>query len=171
MALEEVMRDEQKAALESLRQRGWQVRLHDRPKLLPQEIQRRYPWLPAEIREFMEATADVISPDDKAWFVTTSDLLGRDGSAYAWNEWELDSLAAAVDDADWQGTIRAFWERHMPVMMSLKSCYAYFAVRMEDLAVVHGEEPEYEETSDFAPSFSAFLRMVQDSDPRLSLWV
>jgi hypothetical protein len=55
--------------------------------------------------------------------------------------------------------------------MSVKSGYAYFAVRMADMCVVRGDEPEFEETVVVASSFPGFLNLLADLDPNLSIWI
>jgi hypothetical protein len=168
-----VMKAEYKETLDALARRGWNVRPRPTPKPLPEEISARYPWMPADVLEFMEETEAVDSPDDKAWFLTSIHFSGESGAAYAWNEWERDSLAAAAedDDEEWQRRIIRHWDQHFSVMFSVKSGYAYFAIRQHDLAIVGGEEPEYEESSKVADSFAQFLQMIRSVDPGLGRWV
>jgi hypothetical protein len=166
------MKQAYKGMLEELRRRNWKVRLRKKPTPLPDDITARYPWIPSHIREFMEETDAVESPDDKSWFLTSADFSGESQAAFSWNQWELDSLDAAEDDSELQAEIRSFWAEHFPILMSVKSGYAYFAIRRQDLAIVQGEEPEYEESvDDVTDSFSEFMQMVALGDPRLERWI
>ncbi|MCM1100467.1 MAG: hypothetical protein NC079_01780 [Clostridium sp.] len=84
--------------------------------------------------------------------------------AFQWNEFEMMSLQAAVDedDEEWQKDIRAFWDKHLPICLSVRDGYSYYAIRINDGHVVCGYEPEFEETTDMADSFYGFAEMVSD---------
>ena len=55
------------------------------------------------------------------------------------------SLDVAGADEAWRSRIRAFWDTHFPVMHSVKTDYAYFAIEKDTHRVVHGLEPDYED--------------------------
>lgn len=167
------MRKQYKNVLDDLASKGWDVRLRSIPLALPDSVRLRYDWIPNDVRQFVEEIDTVVSPDDKAWFVTSTEVSGENGSAFSWNQWELDSLEAAGHDIPRQDRIRAFWDQHFPVMMSVKDGYAYFAIRKQDLAIVCGEEPEYEETTETgrSKSFATFLKKVASGDSQLSRWI
>jgi hypothetical protein len=165
------MNHECKTLLEKLSAKGWDVRLSAHPRAFPEDVKSRYYWIPAIVQEFFEGTEAVVAPDQKSWFLTSAQLYGVSGWAFSWNQWELDSLEAAGNDLRWQEEIRRFWDRHFPVFMSVKSGYAYFAIRQEDLAIVWGEEPEYEETTHLADSFATMLAIIESGDPRLSFLI
>jgi hypothetical protein len=86
--------------------------------------------------------AMVCSPDEKAWLLTEADFAGTSGSAYAWNEWEQQSLEAAGSDEAWKATIVSFWDDHLSILFSTRSGYAFFALEKDGLGVVYGEKPE-----------------------------
>ncbi|EHT9927417.1 SMI1/KNR4 family protein, partial [Listeria monocytogenes] len=46
---------------------------------------------------------------------------------------------------------------HLPIMMSVGGCYEYYAIALNDENVVHGSEPEFEESLVVADSFADFL--------------
>ena len=81
------------------------------------------------------------------------------------------SLAAAGSDSRLRRAIRTFWDGHFPVMSSLKSGYAYFAIREQGSILVRGEEPEYQYTTVVADSFTGFLELIGSNDPRLARWI
>ena len=103
-----------------------------------------------------------MSPGETTWFLCLDDFERQDEDSFRWNEWELISLQAAIDDQDteWQSSIKAFWDNHLPICLSVKGGYGYYAIRLSDGAVVHGTEPEFEETREAAPSFGQFLEMI-----------
>ena len=165
------MTEEFSALADYLQRTGWSVRMCPGPAALPANVASRFDWIPSELREFIEAAGTVVSPDERSWFVTSGVLSGTGGLAFAWNEWELLSLAAAEGDEEWRQQIRDFWDRHFPLIMSVKSGYAFFAVRAQDRSIVCGEEPEFEETTVVAASVSDFLTVLRFGDMRLSRWV
>ncbi|HAA6465519.1 TPA_asm: hypothetical protein GFZ78_01130 [Listeria monocytogenes] len=46
-------------------------------------------------------------------------------------------------------------------MMSVGGCYEYYAITLKDGSVVHGSEPEFEESSIVAESFADFLLKIK----------
>ncbi|EDJ0212292.1 hypothetical protein GD462_01710 [Listeria monocytogenes] len=46
-------------------------------------------------------------------------------------------------------------------MMSVGGCYEYYAITLNDGSVVHGSEPEFEESSIVAESFADFLLKIE----------
>ncbi|WP_394847464.1 hypothetical protein LZC95_08360 [Pendulispora brunnea] len=144
------------------------------PQGLPLAITARYKWLPPDVAALMESLEEVASPDDKSWLLTVNDFSGASPSAYAWNEWEVQSLAgaAAADQDQGRATrIENFWAQHFPIVMSLKSGYAYFAIESESLEIVVGEEPEFEEVSKVASNISDFLEMILRQDLKIARWI
>ena len=87
-------------------------------------------------------------------------LRGQTDSAFRWNEWELLSLEAAGDDAAWRAEILAFWDAHLPIVLSVAEGYAYYALSLPDGAVIQGSEPEFEDCRTAAPSFRDFMGQV-----------
>ena len=147
----------------ALRQQGWTVSGEDAaPRQLPLCVSGRYHNPPAEWVEFLSCVRSCVSPGETTWFLCLDDFERQDEDSFRWNEWELISLQAAMDDQDteWQSSIKAFWDNHLPICLSVKGGYGYYAIRLSDGAVVHGTEPEFEETREAAPSFGQFLEMI-----------
>jgi hypothetical protein len=167
------MNTEVESQLRTLRAAGWRVeRVADgRRHSLPAEIVQRYPWIPPEFREFAEQTKAAVSADEKAWLLTAADFAGESDAAFAWNEWERQSLDATDGDATLAEHIRLFWDEHLPILMSVKSGYAYFAIERTTLRVVCGEEPEYEQPSPLASSFAELLGLLAVRDAKLDRWI
>ena len=105
--------------VDALRSSGWRVELLASPAPLPEALVERYPWVPAEFRDLAESVKCLCGPDDKAWVLTSADYAGTSDSAYAWNEWERQSLEAAGSDEDWSQRIEEFWDSHLPILLSL----------------------------------------------------
>ncbi len=157
--------------VERLKHHGWDVRILEEALPIPADVKQRFPWLAPDVQSFLENIERAVSPDAKAWFVSTREMIGQSDSAFSWDEWERQSLYAAGADEALRARIREFWDSHFPVMLSVKSDYAYFAIEKDTLRVVHGEEPEYEETSVIADSFSEFLESVASGAEKLRAWL
>ena len=81
--------------------------------------------------------------------------------AFKWNEFEELSLEVA-DDEEWKKDIKQWWDKKVPIIMSVKDGYTFFAIDLENNSgeIVRGEEPEFEEVEVVANSFFEFLDMV-----------
>lgn len=122
---------------------------------LPTPLVSRYNDLPADYRALMSAIDGCVSPDEKTWFVTPSAVKGS--GAFRWNEFELMSMDAADGDDRWKDEIRTYWNEHIPVVMSVRSGYAYLAVNVASGDVVIGYEPAFEEGSVVYDSIAAMI--------------
>jgi hypothetical protein len=140
------------------------VKLADAPVPLPAAINTRYPAIPPSVRSFLEHLEQCERADEKVWFLTPADYAGSGGPAFAWNEWETlereDADAATDDD------IRAFWNAHLPVLLSVQGDYAYLAVCVDKASanygcVVQGYAPEFRETSTVCRSFDELLEQIK----------
>jgi hypothetical protein len=150
---------------------GWRVEFHPHPRALPTDFLKRYHWLPEDHRDLIEAASVVLGPDERAWLLTVNDFSMQSDCAFAWNEWERQSLDAADGDDVSKQRIRSFWDDHLPVLMSVKSGYAYFAIERTSLRVVRGDEPEYEVAVPLASSFLEMLQRIVRRDPELDVWI
>jgi len=149
--------------LEQLKAAGWKLELDREPCELPQAVRGRYRSLPSVIAVFLINLRVLSNQAESAWFLTGGDYAGRSGSAFRWNEFELVSLEAAEDDTEWQSQIKHFWDRHFPIFLSVKAGYAYFAVQLDGPnpgCIVHGMEPEFEETTIASQSLGEFLGLL-----------
>jgi hypothetical protein len=160
--------DEQVTALE---RSGFRVKRANSPLTLPRAVQKRFEWVPSDLQRFTEAHVEICSADEKAWFVTEAEFAGRAASAFAWDEFERLSRTAARGDEAILASVKAFWNVHFPLMLSVKSGYAYFALERASMKVVVGEEPEFEEASVIAESFDDFLVMLTSGAEALAHWV
>jgi hypothetical protein len=162
------MDSEYAAALRALEQAGWQIIRSEKRLTLPLNIQSRYDWVPSSHRGLIEEVELAHSPDDAAWLVTAADLAGTSGTTFRWNEWEKQSLRAAREDESWRRHITQFWDAHFPVIMTLRSGYAYFALERVSLNIVYGCEPEFEAVISIASSTPELLRLLAVRDARVA---
>ncbi|MFY9826113.1 MAG: hypothetical protein WAM82_32405 [Thermoanaerobaculia bacterium] len=146
--------------IEELRASGWHVRLANERRPLPAEFLQRYPHLPPAVSDFLMTLEACFNPGETAWMLTAPDFLGTSDGAWQWNAFELMGLEFAGDDKEQRDKILAFWDKHFPVLLSVKTGYSYFAVSLEDNdfgSVVGGFEPLFEYCEHEATDFSAFL--------------
>ena len=98
----------------------------------------------------------------EAWFLCAEDFEVNVNSdeGFQWNEWEIIGLRSAEDDEKWETEIRKFWDVHLPIVMSVKGFYSYYAIDVRDGSIVYGEEPEFEECKTVAASFEDFMEKI-----------
>ena len=87
----------------------------------------------------------LIAPDGKAWFLSTNDYFGKSDLAFSWNEFEKISLDSAEGDTEWQQEIIKFLGRYLPVFLSVRNGYSFYAIDTQSLngTVVYGIAPEF----------------------------
>lgn len=151
--------------LESLEGRGWKIqRSTSREQLLPPEVSRRYPRVPAELIAFLESLDSGVNADETVWFLCREDFRRTDDQAFRWNEFERMVSEDAAPEA--RQRTRQFWDHHFPFMLCVHSDYDYLAVDLDARSygkIVHGCGPAFEETSVVAPSFAQFLKIFGDA--------
>jgi len=147
----------------SLEQAGWKICRKVRRLHLPAEVTSRYLALPPIWVSFVQQIERCVNPGETAWFLTEEDFSGASGSAYRWDEFERMSLAAAEGDQKLENEIRGFWNRHLPILISVKSGYGYIAIRVGKSGgpVVYGIEPEFENASPLAGSLEEFFDVFE----------
>lgn len=145
--------------LTHMRTAGWRVE-PNKDRGLPEPVKSRYCNCPRSWRDFIAAAGSLTSGDEQTWFLCADDYSPQGDSAFRWNEWELLSLETAGDDPAWRQEIIRFWDKHLPILLSVKGGYSYYAISMEDGSIVCGREPEFEECSPAAPSFGAFMEGI-----------
>lgn len=87
----------------------------------------RYPNLPQGYLSFLAETEYCATKDEKAWFNTLADFNGTAENEFRWNEFEL--MILEDDDEDAQEIIE-FWDNHIPVLLSCRNFYCYFAISL-----------------------------------------
>lgn len=148
-----------------MKEKGWSIELHKTAgDYLTQEILNRYMNIPILWREFVGTVKAMVCPDETGWFLCADDFDSETHAVWQWNEWELISLQSAEGDDEWKEKIVDFWNNHLPIFLSVRDGYSYYAISMEDGSVVQGAEPEFEECKLVAASLADFLeKMMTDN--------
>ena len=132
----------------SLTEQGWKVEMQENNQI-PAEITQRYDLLPTDYIYFLRNMKACVNSAETVWMLCPDDFAPQGENGFDWNEFEKMSLDAAEGDSSWIAEIKSFWNDHLPICLSLK-----------DGTIVTGEEPEFEETTQVAPSFRDFLQML-----------
>ena len=136
----------------------------EQQKSLPVQILERYKNIPKSWLEFIDGYGAVLNENGTVWLLTADNFYPKREDEFRYNEFELISLDAADDDDEWKDDIKAFWDNHLPIVMSVKDGYEYFAVELDSGNIVSGFEPEFEETEVIAEDFDDFLNMVMNDE-------
>lgn len=140
---------------------GWSIEKNETEvEYLPTPIVNRYRKIPKEWLNFIKNMKCMINFDQTTWFLCIDDFKMKNNKTFQWNEWELISLESAKNDKEWKNEIQGFWDNHLPIVMSVKNGYSYYAIAVEDGSIVYGEEPEFEECQMIATSFTHFMEKI-----------
>lgn len=143
-------------AIGRLRSAGWSFEPGSQQASTPAALES----VPSSQVAWASAFSQLSSPDETTWFLALGDYVEPSDDAFAWNEFENMSRDAAMSAED-EAAVTAFWNRHCPILLSVRDGYSYLAIR-DDGAIVHGVEPEFEITADVAPDLAALLRTISD---------
>lgn len=140
---------------------GWKAAPADEKRGLPAEIVQRYAFIPSDWLEFVQCFDDIVNGEDNIWFLVPYNF-ADDSGGFRWNEFEMISLEAALEDKDeeWADEIRAFWDNHIPIVMSVAGDYHYYAIGVKTGEVFEGWEPEFEDVQICAMSFTDFINKI-----------
>ena len=150
--------------LSLLRSKGWKIAESSGAVELNDAFRRRYARIPKQYEKFLSRVASCMNADETVWFLCAADYNAPDAEGFAWNEFEKMDLEAAGDDEVWREKTVAFWDKHMPFLLSVGGEYAHRSFRMDDEkfgSVVDGYE-EVTAVSDVAASFVDFIRLHSD---------
>ena len=151
-----------------MKENGWNIEWNEiKGNYLPETITNRYRNIPKQWLEFISSIKRLVSADETMWFLCAEDFTAKSNEAFQWNEWELISLGSAEGDAEWQNEISQFWDNHLPIVMSLRGSYSYYAIAIKDGSIVHGSEPEFEECEIVADSFMDFMGKIVKKELQL----
>lgn len=115
--------------------------------------------MPGSYVEFLSSFSTLSNGSDDVWFLSLEDYLGRSQSAFSWNEFKTMSLDVA-DSEEAAARIEEFWNRYIPIAMMTGGHYAYLGIDTVSGAVVHGEEPEFEQVSTVSDCIDDFFGKV-----------
>ncbi|MFK4728067.1 hypothetical protein ROT00_00095 [Agromyces mediolanus] len=145
--------------IDALRRAGW---VYGPPLDDQRPVPRRLLGFPAAFGAWSVSFSRLSNADDDVWFLSVEDYLGTSESAFAWNEFERLSLEAAAGPEQ-AAAVTAFWAGHLPFLHSVRDDYEYLAIA-SDGRVVHGREPEFEETTTVADDLPALLAELAGVD-------
>ncbi|WP_340026517.1 SMI1/KNR4 family protein [Paenibacillus sp. FSL K6-1096] len=148
---------------------GWEIKRKSGSELhLDSGITSRYKGWPNEYLEFLEVVETCVAPDEQTWFICEAEFNHSAETEFRWNEFEMLSVEAAAGDPAWLSEITAWWDHHLPIVMSVEDGYSFYAIDLttDSGVIVHGCEPEFEEVETVADSFGEFLAWLMSDSSR-----
>ncbi|EME20431.1 hypothetical protein G419_11097 [Rhodococcus triatomae BKS 15-14] len=112
--------------------------------------------IPAGHIGFLRRFGALASGDDSRWFLSAFDYAGLSGSAFAWDEFRAIGLDAADTVAD-RVRVEAFWAECLPILVGVRGDYEFLAISRTNGAVLHGTEPDFEDTTMIAPGLHELM--------------
>lgn len=151
--------------------KGWDITFKLKSELeLNNSLITRYKGISSCYVEFLKAVKQCITPSEKTWFLCEDNYNNISNIAFKWNEFELISLEAAEDDREWKEEIVSWWDKHLPIVMSVGEGYSFYAIDLVDDigSIVQGFEPEFEEVEKVANSIEDFFDLIIEGTIELS---
>ncbi|MBP1994679.1 SMI1/KNR4 family protein [Paenibacillus eucommiae] len=145
---------------------GWDITKKSGFQLnLNSSIISRYKGIPNEYLDFLSVVEKCITPNEKTWFICEDEFNNSSDIAFKWNEYELLSLEAAMDDYIWKSEITTWWDNHLPIVMSVDGGYSFYAIDLTNDrgAIVRGYEPEFEEVEKVASTLEQFFELIMSN--------
>jgi hypothetical protein len=115
---------------------------------------------PNEFFNFITSFSSCTNKEDTIWFMSYQDYIDDDEIPFPWNEFQNQSIDAAMSDDKLLKGIKAYWDFHIPFLMSVENGYSYISICIspENFGKIFmGREPEYEDSSCIAENFMSFL--------------
>ena len=126
----------------------------------------RYPRIPSDYFTFLNSFSLLMNHSETTWFNSISDFNETNTeSDFKWNEFEIMSVDAFEGDWEQQQIIKKIWDKHLPIILSVKDGYAFFAlgVSKENFGKIYfGIEPEFEEVELIANSFDELINALNN---------
>ncbi|GKU77212.1 SMI1/KNR4 family protein [Paenibacillus sp. L3-i20] len=132
---------------------------------LDHSIISRYKEIPHDYLDFLSRIEKCVAPNEMTWFICENEFNNRSDIAFKWNEYELLSLEAAMDDDSWRAEITTWWNNYMPIVMSVDGGYSFYAIDVtnDKGAIVRGYEPEFEEVEKVSNTLEEFFDLMMSS--------
>lgn len=146
---------------------NWDIVYNEQGELkLNESILDRYKKIPNNYLDFLKIIKQAISPNEKTWFICEDEYNNNSDIAFKWNEFEIMSLEVAEDDQEWKEEIIAWWDKHLPIIMSVDDGYSFYAIDLTDdkECIVKGYEPEFEEVEKVADSIEEFFDLIMSNE-------
>ncbi|GIN94403.1 hypothetical protein J6TS1_02730 [Siminovitchia terrae] len=124
-----------------------------------------YKEIPNNYLDFLSMVEKCITPNVKTWFICEDEFNNSSDAAFKWNEYELLSLEAAMDDYIWTSEITTWWDNYLPIVMSVDGGYSFYAIDLtnDKGAIVRGYEPEFEEVEKVANTLEEFFELIMSN--------
>ena len=151
--------------LENIEAAGFIITKQTNPNKLSTEYLNRYKNNPAGYIEFLNQFETIINPEETVWFNSIEVFNGETDTDFAWNAFEQISLEALEGDDEEIQDILDFWDNQIPILLSVKE-YEYLAICLTDEnygTIVHGVEPELEETSIVCSNFNELMSLMRNA--------
>lgn len=126
---------------------------------IPMYLTTRYTNIPADFISILSRFDEIENGAGTLFFLTYPYFEGTIESAFTYDTFEALSLENTVDEEQRKSVI-AFWNTHIPFLISLHNGYEFYAVSTIDGTVVHGCEPDFESVSAKADSMADFIVRV-----------
>ncbi|WP_097007038.1 SMI1/KNR4 family protein [Lacrimispora amygdalina] len=143
--------------------KGWDITFKSESGLeLDDSIISRFNGIPQSYVEFLKIVKQCIAPSEKTWFICQDEYNNISNIAFKWNEFELLSLEVAENDNEWKKEIVSWWDKHLPIVMSVDEGYSFYAIDLNDNigSIVQGFEPEFEEVEKIADNIEDFFELI-----------
>lgn len=148
------------ALIAFLKANDWNVRLRFEPRevVLPRGEPSQ---ISPPLWEFLSIIEECVNSNQTCWFNCLNEFGGQTDRAFVWNEWEQLSLESASSFEEKQA-VNTFWADHLPFFMGVQPFYCFLSARLSDCAVCFGTEPEFEEVSVVASSFTELVHLLEN---------
>ena len=145
------------ALIAFLKANDWNVRLRSEPceVVLPRGKSSQ---ISPPLREFFALVEECVNSNQTCWFHCLNEFRAQTDNAFVWNEWDLSRHAV---DAK-QASTGAFWADPLPFFMGVQPFYYFLSARLSDGAICFGSEPEFEEVSVVASSFTELIHLLEN---------
>lgn len=148
----------------------WQVEVYSSSlNCTNNDVLKKFCNIPESFLNFLQYFKSITSKDETTWFLCANDYADETDDAFKWNEFELMSLEAADSDKEWKKSIKEWWNNRLPIILSVKDGYSFWAIDLSDGTIVRGGEPEFEEVSVIADNFEEFIDMIMNNTVFLQL--
>lgn len=140
---------------------GWEIKMRQNSDVnITEEVIQRYPEIPNDFLVFLQSIDICITPDEKSWFLCLNEYNGTSELAFRWDE--IEKMSLIEGDNTYNDSIIKFWNNHLPIALSVRNGYAYFAIDVgNDFgSIIYSYEPEFEEPEKIASSFNEFLDLL-----------
>lgn len=150
--------------IDKMLKKGWKINIRDNSEIiLSKGISDRYSQISDEFLHFLKIVGTCVSEDEKFWFLTLDDYKGLSESAFHWDE--IEKMSLSEQDDEYNREIIEFWNFHLPIVLSVRNGYEYYAIdlRNDVGSIVYGYSPEFEEPEKIANTFIQFLEMIVEN--------